>query len=83
LQKSQARQKVLEGELAGYEAELAEDKELLDVAAQQNGIGMGEAIQRYTKMKTVLRTRILELDECRRNFSVIGSAIVIKILFHS
>lgn len=71
LQKSQARQQLLEGELAGYEAELAEDRELLDMAAQQSGIGMGEAIRRYKQLKVTVRALEFELESCRGTLSVI------------
>ena len=46
LRQSQIRQQALEEEVATFEAEIADDRELLNLAAQQDGIGVAEAIRR-------------------------------------
>ena len=70
LKESQARQYGLEEEIAEFEAELADDRELLNMAAQQSGIGVAEAIRRNKKLKSTLRERELEIEKCRDELSV-------------
>ena len=65
----QTRQRGLEEEIAGLEAELADDRELLDMAAQQGGIGVAEAIRRNKRLKEVLREREAEIEKCRDELS--------------
>lgn len=69
LKESQARQRGLEEEIAGLEAELADDRELLDMAAQQGGIGVAEAIRRNKRLKAALREREVEIEKCRDELS--------------
>lgn len=70
LKESEARQHSLEEEIAEFEAELADDRELLNMAAQQSGIGVAEAIRRNKKLKSTLRERELEIEKCRDELSV-------------
>ena len=70
------KQELLEGELASYEAELAEDRELLEMAAEQSGIGIGEAIRRYKQLKSSLRAAELELEKCQDQIFVIVQCII-------
>tara|TARA_B100000482_G_C12611087_1_gene299043 strand:- start:1951 stop:2580 length:630 start_codon:yes stop_codon:yes gene_type:complete len=70
LQEGQTRQKNLEEEIAGLEAELTDDRELLDMAAQQGGVGVAEAIRRNKRLKAALRTREREIESYRNEISV-------------
>ena len=64
LHESQSRQRNLDEEIAGLEAELADDRELLDMAAQQGGIGVAEAIRRNKRLKVTLRLHEREIERC-------------------
>lgn len=70
LYESQKKQHRIESEISGLEAELADDRDLLDMAAQEGGIGVAEAIRRNKWLKTVLRQRETEIEKCRLELSV-------------
>ena len=70
LYESKKKQHLIESEISGLEAELADDRDLLDIAAQQGGIGVAEAIRRNKWLKTVLRKRETEIEKCRLELSV-------------
>jgi hypothetical protein len=69
LYESKKKQHRIESEISGLEAELADDRDLLDIAAQQGGIGVAEAIRRNKWLKTVLRKRETEIEKCRLELS--------------
>ena len=70
LYESKKKQHRIESEISGLEAELAVVRDLLDIAAQQGGIGVAEAIRRNKWLKTVLRKRETEIEKCRLELSV-------------
>ena len=69
LQESQIRQKALEEEVAVFEAELVDDRELLDMAAHHSGIGVAEAIRRNKRLKSTLRKREHDIERCQDQLS--------------
>lgn len=71
LRQSQIRQRALEEEVATFEAEIADDRELLNLAAQQDGIGVAEAIRRNKQLRSILRKREQEIESRQDELSVI------------
>ena len=70
LRESEVRQRGLENEIAGLEAELADDRELIDLAAKKGGIGVAETIRRNKRIKAVLRERDSELEKTSDQYTV-------------
>ena len=71
LQESQMRQHILEEQVASCEAELASDRELLDAAAQQSGIGVAGTISRNKKLKSTLQSYEVEIEKCHSDLAVL------------
>ena len=61
----------MEEELAGCEAELADDRELLNIAVQESGIGAAETIRRNKQLKSTLREHEVEIEKCHSSILVI------------
>mmetsp|Transcript_30678 Transcript_30678/g.94901 ORF Transcript_30678/g.94901 Transcript_30678/m.94901 type:complete len:115 (-) Transcript_30678:1355-1699(-) len=57
----------IDGEIAGLEAELSNDRDLLDMATRQGGIGAVDAIRRNKWLKARIRDRDSELDACKKH----------------
>jgi len=70
LHESQRKQHHLEGDIAGLEAELSDDRELLDLAALRGGIGIAEAIRRNKWLKETVRSSEKEIENYRAALTV-------------
>ena len=75
-------QHVIDSEIAGLEAELADDCEILDIAAQQGGIGVAEAISRNKRLKMRLREYEREIDACKSKLSASDRVVQIHLKTH-
>mmetsp|Transcript_4989 Transcript_4989/g.17572 ORF Transcript_4989/g.17572 Transcript_4989/m.17572 type:complete len:1787 (+) Transcript_4989:187-5547(+) len=63
LAEADSRHTSLEDEIARLEAELADDRELLAMAAERGGMGVAEAVRRNKRMKVLLRDRERQIEK--------------------